>query len=111
MPEVKCFCVPPGVFGLDGYCTKCRPVAGDVRMEPERDIVELPQWCKGVSYSAEHDVVIFTVLIPTDRGPVPVQLAAVPDDAEQVALAITRCVERSRRSVLDVPSSDDPPVH
>lgn len=104
--------VPLGIIGADQYCDRCRPRAGEaddaVKLEPEREIVALPHWCRGVSYQSAHDLIITSVLIPTDRGTVQVNFESVADDAEALARALLTCVERSRRSseILDVPSDD-----
>ena len=104
-----CTCpVPLGMIGSDQYCDRCRPRPDDeVKLEPEREVVAFPHWCRGVAYNSDRDVVIVTVLVPVAAGKyASVSFEAIPDDAEVFGRAVLTCVERSRRSssVLDVPS-------
>lgn len=74
----------------------------------ERQLAELPGWCRGVKYEADDDVVTVLVHVPASSHAIEHVLAlqCVPEDVEVLIDALQQCVTRSREAskVLDVPS-------
>lgn len=114
MGVAHCRCPGLPLVGLDGFCRACRPPewhASGVASEPtiERHVdPDLPSWCRGVGYRADDDIVTVTIAIPTTAGEVLVALESTPLDADALVRSLTRCVEQSRRSVLDAESTETP---
>jgi len=82
------------------------------RSTPEQAIVpELPHWLRGIAYRADDDIITLTIAIPTNAGEVAVNMEAEPMHCRAIIDALTKCCDRSEKSlsVLDVPPSPASP--
>ncbi len=118
----QCRCAPPGLLGLDGFCTRCRPgvdpdprdhiawddgpddvAPDDDDDEPDDDV--LPAWCAGLAYSADRDVATLRIQLLDATGQLAtVHLEMTPGNLRALVDALTKCLDRAseRARVLDV---------